>query len=172
LALLSDMANWGHKKYLLGEVDVFKIDATHELFGHMNINYVRLDRLPRFDEGWQPVLDALKAGRFFVTTGEILIKRFQVGSRLSGQTLEVEQAANASVEFDLQWTFPLKFAEIVTGDGHSEFRQPIDLTHTTAHGSLTMAVPVNLARRYWVRLEVWDVATNGAFTQPVWILQP
>jgi len=21
----------------------------------------------------------------------------------------------------------------------------------------------------WVRFEVWDIATNGAFTQPVWI---
>ena len=60
LDLLDDMANWGQKKQLLGEVDVFKIDHTHELYGHMNINYVRLDpdRIPRFDEGWQPVLDA------------------------------------------------------------------------------------------------------------------
>ena len=52
------------KKYLPGEVDVFKIDHTHELYGHMNINYLRLepDRLPRFDEGWQPVLDSLRGG--------------------------------------------------------------------------------------------------------------
>ena len=64
LDLLDDMANWGQKKYLPGEVDVFKIDHTHELYGHMNINYVRLDpdRLPRFDEGWQPVLDSLRGG--------------------------------------------------------------------------------------------------------------
>ena len=57
LDLLDDMANWGQKKYMPGEVDVFKIDHTHELYGHMNINYVRLDpdRLPRFDESWQPV---------------------------------------------------------------------------------------------------------------------
>jgi hypothetical protein len=44
LDLLDDMANWGHKKYVLGEVDVFKIDHTHELYAHMNVNYVRLDR--------------------------------------------------------------------------------------------------------------------------------
>ena len=30
----------GQKKYVPGEVDVFKIDHTHELYGHMNINYV------------------------------------------------------------------------------------------------------------------------------------
>ena len=32
LNLLDDMANWGQKKYLPGEVDVFKIDHTHELY--------------------------------------------------------------------------------------------------------------------------------------------
>ena len=71
LDLLDDMANWGQKKYLLGEVDVFKIDHTHELYGHMNINYVRLDpdRMPRFDESWQPVLDAVRRGTFFVDDG-------------------------------------------------------------------------------------------------------
>ncbi|HMC90307.1 MAG TPA: hypothetical protein VKI17_12205, partial [Gemmataceae bacterium] len=69
LNLLDDMANWGPHKYMPGEVDVFKIDHTHELYGHMNINYLRLARLPRFEEGWQPILDALRAGQFFVTTG-------------------------------------------------------------------------------------------------------
>ena len=59
LDLLDDMSNWGARKALLGEVDVFKIDHTHELYGHMNVNYVRLDRVPRFDEGWQPILEAM-----------------------------------------------------------------------------------------------------------------
>jgi len=58
LDLLDDMSNWGQRKQLLGEVDVFKIDRSHELYGHMNVNYVRLPRLPRYDEGWQPVMDA------------------------------------------------------------------------------------------------------------------
>ena len=49
LDLMDDMANWGEAKYVLGEVDVFKLDHTHELYGHMNVNYVRLepDALPR-----------------------------------------------------------------------------------------------------------------------------
>ena len=49
------------KKYVPGEVDVFKIDHTHELYGHMNVNYLQLDRAPRFDDDWTPVLDALRA---------------------------------------------------------------------------------------------------------------
>ena len=51
LDLLDDMANWGNRKYVLGEVDVFKLDHTHELYGHMNINYVRLDRTPSYERG-------------------------------------------------------------------------------------------------------------------------
>jgi hypothetical protein len=27
----------------------------------------------------------------------------------------------------------------------------------------------NLSGRHWVRFEVWDIAANGAFTQPVWV---
>src|SRR5262249_50650938 len=64
LDLMDDMANWGHRKYLPGEVDVFKIDTTHELYGHMNINYLRLPRVPRFDSGWPEILDVLCNGQF------------------------------------------------------------------------------------------------------------
>ena len=51
LDLIDDMANWGQRKYVLGEVDVFKLDHTHELYGHMNVNYVQLDRVPAFRRG-------------------------------------------------------------------------------------------------------------------------
>ena len=46
LTLLDDMSNWGLRKLLLAEVDVFQIDHTHELYAHMNINYVRAAALP------------------------------------------------------------------------------------------------------------------------------
>ena len=37
LNLLDDMANWGQRKYVLGEVDVFRVQPDYELFGHTNI---------------------------------------------------------------------------------------------------------------------------------------
>ena len=180
LNLLDDMANWGHKKYVLGEVDVFKIDHTHELFAHMNVNYVQLDRVPKYDEGWQPVLDVLSQGKFFVTTGEVLIPRFTVGGKDSGDVLKLplplgegrgEGAAANQPELlaDLQWTFPLAFAEVISGDGKQVFRQRIDLSDTKPFGSRTLKLAPDLRGRHWVRLEVWDIAANGAFTQPVWI---
>jgi hypothetical protein len=169
LDLLDDMANWGTRKYAPGEVDVFKLDHTHELYGHMNINYLRLDRIPAYDDGWQPVLDALRGGRFFVSTGEVLIPEFTVGGTEAGMTLRVQGAGGPELRARIRWTFPLRYAEVISGDGSHIYRQRIDLTDTTAFGEKELNMPISLAGRKWVRLEVWDVASNGAFTQPVWV---
>jgi hypothetical protein len=59
LDLMDDMANWGHKKYVIAEADLFRIEPNYELYGHLNVNYLQLDELPRFEDGWQPVLDAM-----------------------------------------------------------------------------------------------------------------
>jgi hypothetical protein len=171
LDLLDDMANWGQRKYMPGEVDVFKIDHTHELYGHMNINYVRLARLPRFDDSWQPILDALRRGQFFVTTGEVLLREFKVGGKESGETLALNEGQSAELRASLEWTFPLRFAEIISGDGRQVYRERIDLADTTCFGERTLTLQPRLQGRKWVRFEVWDVAANGAFTQPVWLQQ-
>ncbi len=169
LDLLDDMSNWGRRKIMLGEVDVFKLDHTHEVYGHMNINYVRLDRVPRFDEGWQPILDALRAGRFFVTTGEVLLHDATIGGKEGGRTLALAPGDRPEVRLDLSWTFPLRFAEVISGDGTHVYRDRLDLADTPPFGRRTVTLKPDLAGRKWARLEVWDVAANGAFTQPVWI---
>ena len=91
LDLLDDMSNWGTPKVALGEVDVFKIAADHELYGHMNVNYLRLDEVPKFNGGWQSVLDALRGGQLFVTTGEVLIPEFTVNGRKVGPELATDR---------------------------------------------------------------------------------
>jgi hypothetical protein len=169
LDLLDDMANWGSHKYVLGEVDVFKIDRSHELYGHMNVNYLRLDRVPKFDEDWSPVLDALRRGRFFVTTGEVLLRSFSVGGKGSGETLAADRP---QVEFELEWTFPMRFAEVVSGDGARVYRERVDLAETGPFGRRTLTLTPDLKGRRWVRVAAWDVAGNGAFSQPVWLQVP
>jgi hypothetical protein len=171
LDLLDDMANWGQKKYLPGEVDVFKINHTHELYGHMNINYIQLEpnRVPRFDEGWQPVLDSLRMGRFFVTTGEVLIPEFTVNGQPSGSTIVVQPHEPVEVRFRVSGTFPLRRAELISGDGVRVFRDRIDLFDTGPFVERSLTHKLDLTGRKWVRLEIWDVATDGAFTQPVWL---
>jgi hypothetical protein len=169
LNLLDDMTGWGAHKYLPGEVDVFKIDHTHELYGHMNINYLRLPKVPRFDESWQPVLDALRGGKFFVTTGEVLLREFTVGRKQSGETLSLSSRDRPEVRLDVEWTFPLRFAEIISGDGTRVYRDRIDLSNTEAFGRRIVTAQPDLSGRTWVRAEVWDIAGDGAFTQPVWL---
>ena len=172
LDLLDDMSNWGDPKYVLGEVDVFKIEPDHELYAHMNVNYLRLYEIPRFDDGWQPVLDALRNARFFVTTGEVLIPEFMVNGRRSGERATISDGRQAEVRMDVEWTFPLAYAEIISGNGREIKRQRVPLTTTGSFGKETLRFSADVAGQRWLRVEVWDVATNGAFTQPVWLDEP
>ena len=134
LGLMDDMANWGNPKYVVGEVDVFKVEPNYELYGHMNMNYLRLDSLPRYEDGWAEVLHALREGRFFVSTGEVLMPRFAVAGKQSGETIELEAAGERELEFELDWTFPLAFAELVSGDGVSVERETFDLSDEAEFG--------------------------------------
>lgn len=170
LDLLDDMNNWGYHKKILAEADLFTIEPENEMYAHLNINYLKLDKLPSYKNGWQPVIDALQKGKFFSSTGEVLIPSFTVNNKQAGDTVSLSSAGNAAISFSLQWTFPLNYAEIISGDGEKVYRHKINLDNTTAFGKKTTTLSLNLKGRKWVRLEVWDAAANGAFTQTVWLL--
>ncbi len=169
LDLLDDTSNWGAKKYILGEVDIFQVDRTTEFYAHANVNYMRLARIPRFEEGWGTVLEALRDGAFFISTGEVLMPRFKVGGKLSGETLKLDASGQAKLDASLTWTFPMAFAEIISGDGKQVFRKRINLESTEAFGNQTLQTALDLSGKKWVRLEAWDVAANGVISQPVWL---
>jgi hypothetical protein len=169
LDLLDDMANWGAPKYVMGEVDIFKIFSDYELFGAMNINYMKMDTVPDYEDGWQPVLDVLRSGSFFVTTGEVLIPECSFGGKESGETLSSNKLSRVALNVDLEWTYPLSHLEVVSGDGSYVFRERINLFDTQQFGKLMLERSIDLSGRKWARIEVWDIARNGAFTQPVWI---
>jgi hypothetical protein len=167
--LMDDMSNWGLKKKVLAESDIFSITQDNEMYAHVNVNYLKMTTLPEFKNGWQPVLDVLKSGNFFSTTGEVLIPTFKVNGAEAGSTIKVTDATKSAVDFAVKWTFPLNFAELITGDGRSVYRQRINLNSTTAFGNQSFHIPINLKGKKWIRLEVWDAAVNGAFTQTVWL---
>lgn len=169
LDLMDDMANWGHKKYAIAEADLFKLEPHYEIYGHLNVNYLELDELPKFQDGWQVVLDAMEHGKFFASTGEVLIPQFTVNGKKTGESLRLSGRANAVVTLDIDWTFPLNFVEIISGDGTNVYRQHISLEDTQAFGRKTFTFDADLKAKKWVRAEVWDVAANGAFTQFIWI---
>ncbi len=156
--LLDELSNWGLRKRLLGEVDVFQIDETHELYAHMNVNYVRLKQLPAW-ERYGDVLEALARGEFFVTTGEVLLPEVHIASA-SADTVLVRAA--------VRWTFPLKMAEVVWGDGTETRHEIFPLETTRPFGAATFEWKVKASGWRWARLAVWDVAANGAFVNPVW----
>jgi hypothetical protein len=155
LDLLDDMSNravsGGYDfKRLPGEVDVFEIDHTHELYGHMNINYLKLANRPSPDN-WEEILDVLRRGGFFTTTGEVLLHSVDL--------------KNGKITADAEWTLPLAFAEIITGDGQTVKRQRIDLSATGEMGRDRFEWKMSDPAARWARLEIWDVARDGGFTQ-------
>lgn len=168
LDLMDDMANWGHQKHVIAEADLFKIEPHFEVYAHLNVNYLQLDQLPSWKNGWQPVLDAMERGKFFVSTGEILLPSFKVNGKGAGETVHLLNG-KADIAIEIDWTFPLQYLDIVSGDGKQVYREHIDLNTTTAFSKKKFHFPVSLPNRTWVRIEVWDIAANGAFTQMVWL---
>lgn len=127
-----------------------------DTYGMAPVNYLRLDHIPTVDD-MSPVIDALKRGDFFVTTGEVLIPSFSLEGSGPERTLVAE----------VSWTFPLEFVEVVWGDGQHSGREVISTTDLPAFGSKRFEIPVDVRGKKWLRFAAWDVATNGAMVQPV-----
>ena len=77
--LLDDMNNWAGPKYMIAEGDTYMKYPDDETFPQLMVNYVKLDRVPKFKDGWTPVVNALRVGDYFVTSGEVLVRNW--GSR-------------------------------------------------------------------------------------------
>jgi hypothetical protein len=155
---LDDLNNLGMHKKMIGEVDVFQLNSEDELYAHMNINYLRLPSLPSFDH-YEDIFTAVRKGDGFITTGEIL---------LPTATIAPATAGSLRVEAEIASTFPLRMAEVVWGDGKTTQRKLIDLQSTPSFDHHTYTWTVDTPGWKWARFAVWDVAGNGAFTNPTW----
>lgn len=151
--VLDDMNNWGSPKYMIAEGDTYQKFPEDDTFSHLIVNYIRLDRVPKFDEDWSPILQAMRKGEFFVSSGEVLIR----SSAVTGRTLTAE----------VEWTFPPEFVELVWGDGAKVDRQLIPASDEAAFSTKKYTISFDPAGKKWVRFAAWDSAGNGAFTQPV-----
>jgi len=156
LDLLDDMNNWAGPKYLIAEGDTYTKSPEDETYPQLDVNYVKLDRLPKFSDGWMPVLDALRAGNFFVTSGEVLLHDYSIQGT----------GDKRSFVIDVDWTWPAEFVELVWGDGKTSGREIISATSQAPFSRQHYRIPFDTAGKKWVRFAAWDSAGNGAFTQP------
>ena len=56
LGLLDDMNNWSGPKYMIAEGDTYMKYPDDETYGQLVVNYLKMPTVPRFDDGWAPVL--------------------------------------------------------------------------------------------------------------------
>jgi hypothetical protein len=156
--LNDEMSNWAPKpKFMLAEGDTYMKRPDDDTYPFLAINYVKMDKVPLWNESWAPVVEGLHEGNFFGTTGEILFHDWKIEG--SG----AKSVYTASIEY----TFPLDFAEVVWSDGTTVDRKIVSLTDTTAFGTKTLRIPFDATGKKWVRLAVWDAAGDGAWLQPV-----
>jgi len=152
-----DMSNWAPKpKYMIAEGDTYTKWPDDETYPLLAVNYLKLDRVPLYNESWEPITEGIRQGNFFGTTGEILFHNWSVEGSGSQRTF------TASIEY----TFPLEFAELVWSDGVKVDRQIINLTDTTPFGKKDFRIPFDATGKKWVRFAVWDSAGDGAWVQP------
>jgi hypothetical protein len=156
--LNDEMSNWAPKpKFMLAEGDTYMKRPDDDTYPFLAINYLKLDKVPLYNESWSPIVEGLRAGNFFGTTGEILFHDWKI----EGSGAKSVYTAN------IEYTFPLDFAEVVWSDGTKVDRKIVSLTDTIPFETKTLRIPFDATGKQWVRMAVWDSAGDGAWLQPV-----
>ena len=160
LPLLDDMANWivdrpESLKYAISISEVRYQQPGDDIYGSSPVTYVKLDTLPPATDP-KPVVEALKKGDMFVTTGEVLVSNFEVRGTGDKRTIVA----------DVTWTFPLDEVEIVWGDGKKTGRQVVSARDLPPFGTHHFEIPFDAKGKKWVRFAAWDSAYEGAILQP------
>lgn len=161
LTTLDDMNNWvadlpTPPKYAQAIAEFYQQSPGDDIYANTPVNYLKLDALPEAGN-WRTIVEALRTGQYFVTSGEVLIPNYEI--RGAGR--------QRTIVADVQWTFPLEFVEVVWGDGKKTQRQIIRATDLPAFGAKRFEIPFDTRGKKWVRFAAWDSAGNGALAQPV-----
>lgn len=161
LPVLDDMNNWiadlaTPPKYIQAISEIHMQAPGDDIYANNPVSYVKVDEQPQLDN-WAPIINAMKRGNQFVTSGEVLIPSYTLKGFGSQRTIVA----------DVEWTFPLEFVEVVWGDGERTDRQIISATALPPFGRHRFEIPFNATGRKWVRFAVWDSAGDGALVEPV-----
>jgi hypothetical protein len=161
MPVFDDMNNWvadlpTPPKYLQAIAETYQQGTGDDVYANVPVNYVKVSTPPGVDN-WQPIIDAMKRGDYFVTSGEVLIPTYSVQGAGNQRTIVA----------DVEWTFPLEFVEVVWGDGQRTDRQIVSASNLPPFGKHRFQIPFNAEGKKWVRFAVWDSAGEGAFVQPI-----
>ena len=161
IPLLDDMNNWIvgtglEPKGLLAITETYFKSPGDDVYANGPVTYLRMDALPPPGE-YGPIVEALRSGEYFVTSGEVLIPEI---------AYEGSGASSVAVA-EVRWTFPIDFVEVVTGDGDDVTTVTVSGKDLPPFGTHTFRVPFDAAGQGWVRFAAWDSAGNGAMTMPV-----
>ena len=166
--LWDEMNNWVVDKpvplkFIQAITETYEQGPGDDFYANSPVNYVKLDALPSASSGdWSPIIDAMKRGDYFWTSGEVLISSYAVQGAGSKRTIAA----------DIEWTFPLEFVEVVWGDGVKTERQIISTTDLPPFGRKRFEIPFDATGKKWVRFAAWDTAGNGAMVQPIKLATP
>ena len=160
-ALLDEMNNWVADlptplKYMQAISETYRKGPGDDIYANNPVNYVKLAALPGPDDR-SSVVNAMKRGDYFWTSGEVLIPSYAVQG----------EGRQRTIAADVEWTFPLDFVEVVWGDGKKTDRHIIPAADLPAFGKHHYQIPFDATGKKWVRFAAWDVAGNGAMVQPV-----
>jgi hypothetical protein len=161
LPTLDEVNNWiadqpSPPKYLEATSEIYQQGYGDDVYANNPVNYVRVDPLPN-PQNWSAVIDAMRRGDYFVTSGEVLIPSYSVEGT----------GAKRTIRATVEWTFPLDFVEMVFGDGQNIARQIISTTDLPAFGSHRFTIPFSASGKKWIRFAAWDSAGDGALSQPI-----
>jgi hypothetical protein len=159
--LFDDMNNWVADKpippkYILSISEVRHQQPGDEIYASAPVTYVKLAALPT-GEDHGAIIQALMRGESFVTSGEVLMASWSVNGTGRQRTVSI----------DLAWTFPLDFVEVISGDGTRTERKVVPVSDQPAMGSHHFEIPFDAAGKKWVRVAGWDIAGDGAMSQPL-----
>ena len=127
-----DMSNWAPKaKFMIAEGDTYTKWPDDETYPQLAINYVKLDKVPLYNESWAPIIDLMQRGDFYGTTGEVLFHHWGVEG----------SGANSVYSANIEYTYPLEFADLVWSDGAKVEHKYIDLTIPLPSGPRSSRFP-------------------------------
>jgi hypothetical protein len=151
----------GPPKYLEAISELHMEGPGDDVYANNPVTYVKVQQAPALDN-WAPIIDGMRRGDDFVSSGEVLIPSYNVDGVGDQRTIVA----------DVQWTFPLEFVEVVWGDGQRIDHQIISATDLPPFGRHIFRIPFNAAGKKWVRFAAWDSAGDGALAQPVKLQGP